>query len=275
MLEPELHSLDHAASHTFLQADIAFQSPSLPPSNAVVASSSSEDGYWPARKGVTRFPFCFPIPLQSPSSCSFGSNASIAYSLLATVQIQDNSERQILVKSLDVLVVEQWTDWSEEHFHEASEARHRKKESTANLKGEGSVWIEAVTVDRMLWRSGDFEDPDGNIGRERARGSVCVNLLVKNATSQTLVGLKLSLHRSVKVIPSARATHDKRYIPEEKSDEVNLTGREWEFPPDARAKTVVCCIDVPPSERFLSVRKTSLFEINCFARLTVEAGASK
>lgn len=182
-LSTELQSLDHAASVPFLHADVAFQSPKLPPSNAVIATSPSLNGYYPGRKGVTRFPFKFLLPANAPSSCSFQGNAAVTYTLLGTVSIQYQGERSILFARLDFPVVEAWHDWQLPRWHEASEAQ--KREKFGALSGhEGSVWVEAKIPDPFYFRG--WQTPEGVLQRDRARGEVGVRLSVKNGTNRTV-----------------------------------------------------------------------------------------
>lgn len=282
----ELHSRDHAASQAFLQADVTFQSAKLPPSNAVIASSSSHSGFWPARKGVTRFPFSFSIPPGCPSSCKFGGNASVTYTLLASCQIQLEGERQILTRRLDVNVVEQWQEWQHECFHEPSEAQVREKiQSGIGIGGlgkmEGTVSAQALIQDRLFYRG--WELPDGSLEIDRARGEICTHLSIRNGTPRTISGLKMSLLRRLKILPSSDMPTDQTLVISAASapritetvEEVNLHGRGWEFPPSNDERVVDCIMPLPVPEKFLSVRKTKLFEIHTVVKVSLDMGTLK
>ena len=282
----DLESLDHAASQTFLNAEVTFQSSSLPPSNAVLATSPSSSGYWPARSGVTRFSFSFPLPTTSPTSCRFANNASIKYTLTATVQVQYKGERQILTKRLDVQVVERWTDWQDEQFREPAEAQKRVRasasggafnllNSAAGSSAEGSIWVEARIQEPLFYRGYDL--PGGGVEKERSKGTVGFIFSVKNATSRTLSsGIKLSLLRRLKILPgegNTSSSEDLRPRITEEVEHVSLNGREWEFPAVGEERIVHCGIDLPKQDRYLSIRKTKLFEVHTFLKVTLGMGA--
>lgn len=284
----DLESLDHAASHTFLSAEVTFQSPTLPPSNAVLATSPSSSGYWPARSGVTRFSFSFPLPPSSPSSCRFANNASVRYTLTATVQLQYKGERQILTKRLDVVVVERWSDWQDEQFREPAEAQKRVRVangpvinllngSLGNGNAEGSVWVEAKIPTPLFYRGYDL--PGGGVEKERSRGTIGVLLSVKNCSLRTLSsGIKLSLLQRLKILPgdtSSTSSSGEALRPRvtEEVEHLSLHGREWEFPAVGEERTVRCAIDLPKQDRFLSIRKTKLFEVHTFVKVTLGMGA--
>lgn len=269
-----------------MQADITFQSPNLPPSNAVIASSTSHSGFWPARKGVTRFPFSFPIPPHCPSSCKFAGNASVTYTLLASCQIQLENERQILTRRLDVNVVERWQDWAHERFHEPSEAQVREKIQTgiglgALGKTEGTIIAQALIQDRLFYRG--WELPDGSLEVDRARGEICTHLSIRNATNRTIPGLRLSLLRRLKVLPPPDAPTDQNLVISAASapritetvEEINLHGRGWEFPPSDDERIVDCIVPLPTPDKFLSIRKTKLFEIHTLVKITLDMGTLK
>lgn len=282
----ELHSRDHAASQAFMQSDVTFQSARLPPSNAVIASTTSHSGFWPARKGVTRFPFSFAIPPGCPSSCKFAGNASVTYTLLASCQIQLEGEQSILTRRLDVNVVEQWQDWRHERYHEGSEAQVREKIQTGISIGglgktEGTVSAQALIQDRLFYRG--WELPDGSLEIDRARGEICTHLSIKNATSRTISGLKVSLLRRLKILPSSEMSKDQTLVISAASapritetvEEINLHGRGWEFPPSGDETVVDCIIPLPIPEKFLSVRKTMLFEIHTLVKISLDMGTLK
>lgn len=282
-LSTELHSRDHAASQAFMQSDVTFQSAKLPPSNAVIASSTSHSGFWPARKGVTRFPFTFAIPAGCPSSCKFAGNASVTYTLLASCQIQLDGERSILTRRLDVNVIERWQDWQYERYHEPAEAQVRERiQSSIGLgglgKNEGTVTAQALIQDPLFYRG--WELPDGSLEIERARGQICTHLSITNATPRTISGLKVSLIRRLKILPDSETPTNQTLVISAASapritetvEELNLHGRGWEFPPSDQDTVVDCIIPLPIPEKFLSVRKTKLFEIQTLLKLTLDMG---
>lgn len=266
---------------------MTFQSPKLPPSNAVIASSSaSHSGFWPARNGVTRFPFSFPIPPGCPSSCKFGGNASVTYTLLASCQIQLENERQILTRRLDVNVVEHWQDWQHERFHEASEAQVREKvQNGIGIGGlgktEGTVSAQALVQDPLFYRG--WELPDGSLEMDRARGEICTLLSVRNGSSRTISGLTMSLLRRLKILPSSDMPTDQTLVISAASapritetvEEVHLHGRGWECPPSEDEKILQCVMALPIPEKFLSVRKTKLFEIHTVVKISLDMGTLK
>lgn len=283
----ELHSRDHAASQAFMQSDVTFQSSELPPSNAVIASSTSHSGFWPARKGVTRFPFSFTIPSGCPSSCKFAGNASVTYTLLASCQIQLEGERSILTRRLDVNVVERWQDWHNERFHESSEAQVREKIQTSIgaigslAKTEGIVAAQAVIPDPRFYRG--WELPDGSLEIDRARGEICTHLSIHNATSRTISGIKVSLLRRLKILPDSETPVDQTLVISAASapritevvENINLHGRGWEFPPSEQSRLADCIIPLPVPEKFLSIRKTKLFEIHTLVKISLDMGTLK
>lgn len=236
---------------------------------------------------MTRFSFRFPLPAGSPSSCRFGNNASVRYTLTATVQVQHKGERQILTRRLDVAVVERWTDWqTNEAFREPAEAQKRVRTAqggalnllnSASGTSEGSVWMEAKIPEPLFYRGYDL--PDGGVERERSRGTVPVLLSVKNCSSRTLSsGIKLSLLRRLRVLPSNGSASDHSEADRsprvtEEVEHVNLHGREWEFPAAAEERAVQCEIELPKPERLLSIRKTRLFEVLTFVKVTLGMGA--
>lgn len=266
---------------------MTFQSSKLPPSNAVIATSTSHSGFWPARKGVTRFPFSFAIPSGCPSSCKFAGNASVTYTLLASCQIQLENERSILTRRLDVNVVEQWQDWHTERFHEASEAQVREKVQTSIsaigslAKSEGIVTAQAIIPDPLFYRG--WELPDGSLELDRARGEISTQLFINNATSRTISGLKVSLLRRLKILPDSETPKDQTLVISAASapritevvEEINLHGRGWEFPPSDQAKFVNCIVPLPIPEKFLSIRKTKLFEIHTVIKISLDMGTLK
>lgn len=73
----ELSVKEYTASQSFLSSRLVFQSENLPPSNAV--HGPKDNGYWTAKKGKTTFPFAFKIPVDAPSSVTYGSLASLKY----------------------------------------------------------------------------------------------------------------------------------------------------------------------------------------------------
>lgn len=181
-------------------------------------------------------------------------------------------------------VVERWTDWQDEHpFREPVEAQKRVRVGGGALNllnsaagnVEGSLWIEAKIQEPLFYRGYDL--PNGGVEKERSRGTVSVALSVKNATSRTLSsGIKLSLLRRLKILPGDRSSssnEDPRPKITEEVDRVNLHGREWEFPAVGEERIVQCGIDLPKQERFLSIRKTRLFEVNTFLKVTLGMGA--
>lgn len=248
----------------------------------MLSTSPSLSGYWPARKGVTRFPFSFPIPASCPTSCRFGGNASIAYHLSGTVQVQNTDssgqgERQILTKRLEVAVVERWTDWHAERFHEPSEAQRRERVGGGLLGGpEGNIWIDAIIPDRLFYRGYELpEEQGGGPEKELSRGQIAIQLSVKNCTTKTLSGVKVSLHRRLKILP-AEAGAGGASVPKPRITEDvqvrSFSGREWEFPPAGQERIVTCFVDVPKQDRFLSIRKSRLFEVHPLVKVMLDMG---
>ena len=112
----ELTSRDHSATSTFLHVKRLFQGPGLPPSNSVHPYPAPGDPplpshYYHARRGITTFPFQFPLPDSSPSSIDFGSGlARLRYEVRANVGVFWKGERKLVTDQKQVDVVERLED---------------------------------------------------------------------------------------------------------------------------------------------------------------------
>ena len=158
----ELTSRDHSAASTFLHSRRMFQGPGLPPSNAVEALPKPGDpvqlpqGYWPARRGTTTFLFRFPIPLNAPSSISFGNGlAKVTYRVKATVGVIWKQEKKLVTDLKDVEVVE-------------CGLPELAPEGTIAIGDNGKIWMQARLV--------------GGVGV--AGHPTCVELSVRNQTAK-------------------------------------------------------------------------------------------
>lgn len=218
------------------------------------------------------------------------------YSLQAQVNVQYSGERNILTKNIELMVVEKWSDAMQPHLHEPSEAQTRERVAAglggllSSSSGEGaaggSVWVEGIIPDRFFfrgWENAPIPASGGRpmLERERARGEIGVKLSVKNGSNKTLSGVRLSLHRRLKVAGASQSASSGASGPRitEDTEHVDLNGKEWEFAPSSSSQqgeaAITCWIDVPKPERFLSIRKTRLFEVQTLVKVTLYTGALK
>ncbi|KAJ4479137.1 hypothetical protein J3R30DRAFT_2722861 [Lentinula aciculospora] len=172
-----LTSRDHSARSTFIHARRLFQSPGLPPSNAVQAHPLPGDPplpphYHQAKRGHSTFLFRIPLPATSPSSISFGSGlASVKYEIRASVGAYWKGERQLVTDKKDADVVEAY-----------DEERIGREEPEVTVVGEnGKIWCQARLVGGILI----------------AGESACIELQVKNHSVKKNTGLSISLNRSL------------------------------------------------------------------------------
>lgn len=134
----------------------------MPPSNAVVPNSLPKaNGFYPALKGKTRFPFSFRLPKEVPSSCSLGGNATTRYELRAFASSILGENIDIRSEKKALQVVERWGDWEEGEWTKGAEKRAAEK---LQFAGDGQLGLTvAVGKDewsetplRLFWR-GDAE----------------------------------------------------------------------------------------------------------------------
>jgi hypothetical protein len=279
----ELRSLDHSASRLFLSALTYFQSGSLPPSNAVAPGTASLGGYWPARKGRTRFNFAFDLPATSPSAVSFAGNATVRYSLKAIVQAQFLGERTIVMRNVNVNVIEKWDDWKDDKFW-----THPEEEVE---RGAVRVELRATRPGVLFWKGEQCDDGTGatNPGRSHVElririkndSSIIVSwpdlehLVVNLLTVFQISGLKLAVQRCLCILPAVDYdTYSRNAGPPSPAGPVVIETihedafgtREYEFLPN-ETKVVLCNTELP--ENLWTVRKTRLFGVTISVKLTV------
>ena len=176
----ELKSQDHTSSRRLFSTEIKFQGPSLPPSNAILPSYTTSlpggpGDFLPARKGRTRFPFTFELPLTTASSASIYNNARRFYELRAIGTSRFDGEVSFVSKKLVVDVVEDWWDWEEPEFQGVVE---RTKGELVWKGGAERIELEARIVGgRLFWRRDAEEGKEGN-------GNMEVLVTVANRTTK-------------------------------------------------------------------------------------------
>lgn len=173
----ELTSKDHSATHAILNNRIVFQDVHLPPSNAVLPSAGT-NGYWPARKGRTTFPFSCTLPADAPSSITFARNGAVQYVIKASVEVWYEHSKSSVVTQCEADVVELWPDASDPVWRCPVEA---VGETRLFMGGQGTVWLEAA-LDSQLFPAGS---------------SVPVRIGVKNASKRDITGLRLEVERTL------------------------------------------------------------------------------
>ena len=161
----ELKSQDHTSSRRLFSTEIKFQGPSLPPSNAILPSYATSlpggpGDFLPARKGRTRFPFTFELPLTTGSSASIYNNARRFYELRAIGTSRFEGDVSFVSKKLVVDVVEDWEDWDAAEFQSDVE---RTKSELVRKGGAERIELKArMTGGRLFWRRDVEDGKEGN-----------------------------------------------------------------------------------------------------------------
>ncbi|KZW03645.1 hypothetical protein EXIGLDRAFT_758985 [Exidia glandulosa HHB12029] len=258
----ELTSRDHTASSTFLHSRRMFQGPGLPPSNAVEALPKPGDpiqlpqGYWPARRGTTKFFFQFPVPLSAPSSITFGNGvAKVTYRLKATVGVVWKGEKRLVTDLRDAELVEC-------ALPEAAPT------GTVVVGENGKIWMQG----RLVGGVGVSGHPS------------CVELSVRNHTAKKASGLQLTLLRRLHLAGGASG----KAAPFELSDtllSVPFKGPEYTVVPGGEGIANLV-FDIPRIARGVrggpreslegdqGVNKLTdpLFEVRCFVQVKLNLG---
>ena len=247
---PELTSRDHAATQMFLYNRTLFQGEHLPPSNAVLPTAPHQ-GYWTARKGRTTFPFNFRLPTTAPSSVVFAGNASLRYSLKATIQVWYNDDRTLVTSRKDAFVVEKWEDENDEKYLEPRDA---VADTRLFMGGTGAVWLEAGVPEVLFWGG----------------GSVTLRCGVKNNTKRTVSGVRVALARKL-IFPVGNGSKETSLQPQitDIVHQEDFKGPSFDFAPGNESVFNVA-VEVPRDLR--TIRKTRLFEVRIFALVSVMMG---
>lgn len=109
----------------------------------------------------------------------------------------------------------------------------------------------------------------------RARGRIPIRLSVRNMASRSIDGVKVALLRRLKVSAQGKGYSGPLVAGPrmtETCEETVLTGSEWGFPAGGDERMVTCWIHVARQDKFLTIRKTRLFELRTLVRVTLELG---
>ncbi|GBB99550.1 hypothetical protein RclHR1_03560005 [Rhizophagus clarus] len=244
----ELSVKEYTASQSFLSSRLVFQSENLPPSNAV--HGPKDNGYWTAKKGKTTFPFAFKIPIDAPSSVTYGNFAFLKYVVTGVVQFMNNNKADTLFKSKEALVVEAW-DGHNPIYKQPVDGTNMKQ---LWMGGSGAVTLEG-TLSETLFQSG---------------GNVSVQVRVKNETKRRVQGIKVAITHKLLIL----ADKHKKEI-----DDVKVVGdtvaEEWFRNKDflfdcGEDRSTTIHINVPKNAR--TIRNTALFEVVCFVVVSLYLG---
>ncbi|GAA5826733.1 hypothetical protein JCM11251_002872 [Rhodosporidiobolus azoricus] len=273
----EMRSRTHTSTRRLLTQRLDFQGHGRPPSSAVVPQSLPLQGnFYPALPGRTRFAFSFIIPAESPSSCSLGNGtATTRYELAAFASALIDGNVDIKSEKTVITVVERWADWRKGPWAVEGGTEKRAAEKLA-MGGDGKVEVKASVgkgewterPPRLFWR----RDKESGI---EGKGAVRVEVRVRNASKRHVTGIKLTLLRRLRLLPSPGQPS-----PSPDSDAPIVTstilterfhGIDYDVASNSERDMQVA-VQVPPDTECWTVRRAGLFEIDCVLRVEVECG---
>ncbi|RPD54826.1 hypothetical protein L226DRAFT_539372 [Lentinus tigrinus ALCF2SS1-7] len=254
----ELTSRDHSATSTFLHTKRLFQGPGLPPSNSVHPYPAPGDPplpshYYHARRGITTFPFQFPLPDSSPSSIDFGSGlARLRYEVRASVGVFWKGERKLVTDQKPIDVIERLED------------DFNRVDPEGVIVGEnGKIWMQGKVLGGFLI----------------AGHPACIELQVKNHSSKKNTGLSVVLTRELH-LPNVPSNQKQPLQLSDTVTTVSFRGPEYIIQPGAEGVANLV-VDVPKHARGVkggyrqgdSGKATEcLFEVRCIVGIKLAMG---
>ncbi|KAI0706423.1 hypothetical protein C8Q76DRAFT_818795 [Earliella scabrosa] len=252
----ELTSRDHSATSTFLQSKRLFQGPGLPPSNSVHPYPAPGDPplpstYYHARRGITVFPFQFPLPESSPSSIEFGSGlARLRYEVRASVGVFWKGEKKLVTDKKPIDVVERF------------EVDFNRVDPEGVIVGEsGKIWMQGKVIGGFLV----------------AGQPACIELQVKNHSNKKNTALSVTLAREL-LLPN-QSTQKPLQLSDTLTS-VSFRGPEYIIQPGVEGVANLV-VDIPKHARGVKGgrrqgegnRSTeSLFEVRCILGIKLAMG---
>ena len=173
------------------------------------------------------------------------------------MQVNWDNERTLVTSRKDAFVVEKWEDELDEKY---SEPREAVGDTRLFMGGAGQVWLEAGVAEQLFWGG----------------GSVMLRCGVKNNTKRHVSSLRVSLARRLIFPVGAAVAAASADVSESLQPQItdivhqeNFKGATFEFPPNHESVFNVS-VDIPRDLR--TIRKTRLFEVRCFALVSVLMG---
>ncbi|PFH51116.1 hypothetical protein AMATHDRAFT_85363 [Amanita thiersii Skay4041] len=263
----ELTSRDHSATSTFLHAQRLFQSPGLPPSNAVQAHAEPGDpplpaSHYHARRGISTFLFRIPLPITCPSSVNFGGGlAAVKYEVRASASVYWRGDKRLVTERKSVDVVEGLDDMALAQYANG-------KGATPIVVGEnGKIWMQGSVVGGGIITAGE---------------PACVELHVKNHSPKKNSGLTVTLTRHL-FLPGASSNVNKPLQISDTLTSVAFRGPEYIIHPGVEGVANLV-FDIPKNARGVKggfyedegeerPRETpAIFEVQCIVSVRMSMG---